>query len=192
MTPIQNQKLNLEDITPLFPPVNNIPQSQKEEWCCYILSEDYQGYSMALYGLRSLILHPERNQSPFPSDLASIDAKIQEAIEYRAQIIQIIKYNNYNICTNKLQGTQLPYSTTLAGDDSQYETGHRLKSCLKIEGAARRAKRSVTFDPVVDIGIIPARRNATSRRRLPRRCLNKLRRLRAKASSNDPCISDWG
>ena len=140
---------------------------------------------MALYGLRSLILHPERNQSPFPSDLASIDSKIQEAIEYRAQIIETIKYNNYNICIKKLQGTQLPYSTHLTGDNSQYETGHRLKSCLKTEGAARRAKRSVTFDPVVDVRIIPARPNATSRRRLPRRCLNKLRRLRLKVPSDD-------
>ena len=31
MTQVQNQQFNLEDITPLFSPVDDIPQSQKEE-----------------------------------------------------------------------------------------------------------------------------------------------------------------
>ena len=169
MTQDQNQLLNIDLIAPLFPPLETIPQSQREEWYGYILSDDFQGYLMALYGLHSLLLSPERKQVTHPAELASVDSKIEEAIEYRSQVIEILQ----NIHNN---------NTGVAG-----ETGYGLKSCLKREGAPRRAKLSVTFDPVEDIRIIPARPNATSRRRLPKRCLKKLRRHRRKVRSDEPC-----
>lgn len=174
MTQNQNHLLNIDLIAPLFPPLETIPQSQREEWYGYILSDDFQGYLMALYGLHSLLLSPERKQVTHPAELASVDSKIEEAVGYRSQVIEILKNgNNSNIPSR--------HPTGVAG-----ETDYGLKSCLKREGAPRRAKLSVTFDPVENIRIIPARPNATSRRRLPKRCLKKLKRHRTKVHCDDP------
>ena len=174
MTQDQKQLLNIDLIAPLLPPLETIPQSQREEWYGYILSDDFQGYLMALYGLHSLLLSPERKQVIHPAELASVDSKIEEAIEYRSQVIEILQ----NVYNNNIPSL---HPTGVSG-----ETGYGLKSCLKREGATRRAKLSVTFDPDVFNRTIPARPNATSRCRLPKRCLEKLRRLRTKVHCDDP------